>query len=316
MKLLIEIEFWKRQIQDSLRGDTLNNNVIRDKIVLEFIKSIKNRSIVGHKATSVLLYHTMYNVYLPQNEYKGADLDAIAYASAKEMERILREKVRRNDYTNYDTPHSPYWQFCFQAYTEGTKIAALNRILDGKEMGIESETYPEGRDKTTPMPEDGQILSIKSAKPHVNKNLVINKDAFNEVKELGPGEYAVPFGIQESDSTVNINTQPVLYSLETSNSSFIVNKTKTKIIDISDSEIYIGGKNSHTSHNGKKMICVNDNGVTNPQVNITLNGNGFLVKSIGGGDVKYLSNRISNSGTIIPRGGSFVLNGTIQIIIR
>ena len=140
MKLLIEIEFWKRQIQDSLRGDTLNNNVIRDKIVLEFIKSIKNRSIVGHKATSVLLYHTMYNVYLPQNEYKGADLDAIAYASAKEMERILREKVRRNDYTNYDTPHSPYWQFCFQAYTEGTKIAALNRILDGKEMGIASET--------------------------------------------------------------------------------------------------------------------------------------------------------------------------------
>lgn len=313
MKLLID--YYKRVILNYICGSTLTNTKIRNLIALHFIKSIREKSILGNYDTNFLSYDTMYVVYLPEPVYKKSrkELIMIVQASTREFEFILRSKVDSKKFPNFNLPHSPYWQFLFQPVPSGSKISGNNQIVDDNSMIIESETFPEGRDKNT-KDQRAQVISIRSRRSTGMSETYFNKDAFVEVHPISEGEFVVPFGMSSFKREVSNVKQSALLTLSISNASFLVDGKKTNIYKLTTNELYIAGKNANDTYNGIRVLRICDNHIMNPHLHILCAKGNITIEAKG--DVTYRHKKIGSNGTVISKGSSILINKTIQLEIN
>lgn len=309
MKLFFEL--CKMRILNCICGSSFTNTKIRNLIVIHFIKSIQEKSIIGNRDTNQLLYDTMYTIYLSAPVYsrKSRELVAIVYATAKEFERILKTKVDPKKYPNYNQSHSPYWQFVFQDAPIGARVA--NADVTEEFFRIDSDTFPAGRDSNTSDTEG--VISIRSIRSAV-QDVYINKDAFVGVEKVCEGEFVIPFGMLYSTNVPMPNRQVTYLTLTIKNASFLVNGGKTSTFQMTTNELYIAGKNASDNHNGAPVLRIADNHVMNPQVHITYLAGTIRIDA--NGDVSYRNRRISNTNVEITRGSSILINQAIQIVIR
>lgn len=311
----LKIEFYKKKLLNKFRGDSLLNTIIRDEIALKFIESIWQRSIVGNKISNTLLYDTMFTIYLPQNIYKRVktQMKGIVSSATIELEFLLNDKIAVGKFPNFDTPHSPYWQFFFQAVPDGSKVPGLSDEETDRKIGIISEVYPEGRDQSS-IKADGQILSIRSKKSLGTGNLLIDKNAFKNVEQISEGEFVVPFGVLKKGMVSGPSNKNVFAKLEIKGSSFLIDGNKSQVYDVVDDEIYIGGRNSQASHDGHIVACIDNYKVLNPHAVLKFTQDSILVSSFG--DVSYRNQKVGKNGIKVTRGSAILINDSIQIVIN
>lgn len=312
MKLFLDL--CKKKMLNYVCGSSLTNTKIRNLIALQFIKSIINKSINGNKETNMLAYDTMFTIYISSNTYerlKGGPLLMIVYATVKELEYILKKKVNPQKYTNYNLPHSPYWQFVFQDCTIGSKVN--NTVVTDDYFDIKSEEFPAGRDKNTVDTGGQYVVSIRSQRSAGTNNAFLNKDAFVGVEEVCAGEFVVPFGISYSPDKPLTNGKVTFLTLSIKNGSFIVDGKKSSEFKMTTSELYIVGKNAKDTYKGAPVVRIADNYVMTPQVHIMYIAG--TIKVDGVGDVTHLNKKVGNSTIDIRKGETLMINKTIQIKI-
>ncbi len=310
MKLLVN--YYKRKVLNIICGSELTNTKIHNLIALHFIESIRKKSIIGSSDTNFLYYDTMYTVYLPEVLYTRIkrELIAIVQATAHECECILKNKVNPHKYINYNTPHSPYWQFLFQPVPIGGIIPGSNHMVTDNTFFIASETFPEGRDKDTKDQDNKVRVSIRSKRSTGMNETYFNKDAFNGVTPVSEGEFVVPFG-KISSTRVVPNRQSVLLTLSINNAKFLVDGEKTSTYHLACSEIYIAGKNANNTYNGVPVLRIADSHIWNPHLHIEVTKEGIKINAKG--DVNYRDQKVGSTGLVISKGSSILLNKTIQI---
>ncbi len=313
MKLILE--YIKKKALNYMCGSTLTNTKIRNLIALHFINSIRQKSITGNSKTNLLSYDTMFTVYLPEKIYKKIhkELIMIVKATTKELEHILKTKVNPDKFPNYNTPHSPYWQFLFQPVPLGSKIPDSDQTISDNSLLIESDTFPEGRDKNTKDQGNHVRVSIRSKRSTGMNETYFNKEAFVGVNSVSEGEYVVPFGKSLSNSEALVNRQSALLTLTISNAFFLVDGQKTNIYRMTTNEIFIAGKNANDTYNGVRVLRIADNHIMNPQIHICCQGGTIVIDA--NGNVRYRNKTIGRSSVNIVRGSSILINDTTQIEI-
>lgn len=305
----------KKSILNYVCGSSLTNTKIRNLIALHFIKSIRKKSIVGNNVTNSLSYDTMYMIYIPDAVYKKIrrELIMIVQATTREFEYILRTKVDKEKFPNYNQPHSPYWQFMFQPVPKGSQIPGSNVVVKDDSIAIESETFPEGRDQNT-VDNDNQVrVSIRSQRSVGMNQTYFNKNAFIGINQVSEGEFVVPLGVSSTTQEQSVNRQSVLLTLSISNASFLVNGNKTKTYHMTTNELYVSGKNANDNYNGVRVLRIADNHIMNPQVHIKYVGG--IISLDANGDVSCRNRKIGNTSVTITKGSSILINKTIQIVI-
>lgn len=314
MKLILE--YFKKKALNYFCGSTLTNTKIRNLIALHFINSIRQKSITGNKETNFLSYDTMYTVFLPESTYKKSrkELIMLVKATTKELEYILKTKVDSQKFPNFGLPHSPYWQFLFQPVPQGSKIPGRDQLLPNNSIFIESETFPEGRDKNTKDQGNQVRVSIRSKRSTGMNETYFNKDAFVGVNPVSEGEFVVPFGKLSSNTEANTNRQSPLLTLSISNASFLIDGKKSNIYRMTTNEIYIAGKNANDTYNGVRVLRIADNHIMNPQLHILYTQGTITVDAKG--DVSCLNRRIDSTGVVVAKNSTILINKTIQVEIK
>ena len=312
----LHIDYYKKKILNLICGSNLTNTKIRNQIALHFIESIWQKSMVGNIETNTLSYDTMYTIFLPEKIYKKIhkELIMIVKATAKEFEYILKTKVNSDKFPNHDTPHSPYWQFLFQPVPQGSKIPGSDQTISDNSVFIESETFPEGRDKNTKDQGNKVRVSIRSKRSTGMNETYFNKEAFVGVNPVSEGEYVVPFGKSLTNSEALVNRQSALLTLTISNASFLVDGKKSNIYRMTTNEIYIAGKNANDSYNGVRVLRIADNHIMNPQLHILYAQGTITVDAKG--DVSCLNRRIDSTGVVVSKNSTILINKTIQVEIK
>lgn len=312
MKLLID--YCKKKILNFVYGNELTNTKLRNLIALNFMESIRKRSIVGNNETNVLSYDTMYTIYLPELYYKRIkkELIFIVQATTREFEFILKKKVDSRKFSNYNTPHSPYWQFLFQPVPQGAKIPMADKMFSSSSIYIDSETFPEGRDKNTRDQSNKVRVSIRSTKSTGMKDTYFNKDAFYGVNQISESEFVVPFG-KLSSTSIERQNKNALLTLSISNASFLVDGESTNVYQMTSEELFIAGRNANESYNGVHVLRVADTHIMNPHLHIVYSQGEISISAKG--EVSYRNRKIDSNSVIIPKGSSIVLNKKVQIEI-
>lgn len=243
------------------------------------------------------------------------DLIMVVQATTRELEYILKTKVNPKKFSNYERPHSPYWQFLFQKVEKGTRISSSNQIVEDNSILIVSETFPEGRDKNTKDQGNQVRVSIRSGKPKGMNETSFQKEAFVGVIPVSEGEFVVPFSIMSSKTaSLDNNRQNVLLTLSINNASFLVDGKKTSTYQMTTNEIYIAGKNANGIINGIGVLRIADNHIMNPQLHILYYEGTITINARG--DVNCRSRRIGSNGVVITKGSTILINKTIQIEIK
>ena len=314
MKLLID--YCKKSLLNYLCGSNLTNTKIRNLIALHFIKSIKQKSIVGNNDTNFLSYDTMYTIYLPQAIYQKTrkELIMVVQATTKELEYILKTKVDSKRFPNYNLPHSPYWQFLFQPVPQGSKIPGSDNVLEDNSILIESETFPEGRDKNTKDQGNQVKVSIRSKRSTGMNETYFNKEAFVGVNPVSEGEFVVPFGKSSFKSGSLQNKQSALLTLSISNASFLVDGERCNMYRMTTNEIYIGGKNANDIYNGVRVLRIADSHIMNPQLHIIYVKGNISIEAKG--EVTCRNRKIDSAGLVVSKGSTILINKTIQVEIN
>lgn len=314
----IKIEIIKRHILNKFRGNKLTNTKIREELVMKHLKSILDESIVGSNQNSnELIYHTMYKVSFIQEDYERLlpNLKFIVRSTVREMESILRSKVNKESFANFNSPHSPYWQFTFVGLPSGSLIGKEQTPIEKLLIAIDSKVYPEGRNQNTvdAVKDGNTIYSIKSSRPE-NSDLRndISTNDFKELREITQGEFVVPFGVlMDGAKKDNAN---VYLELKIKNGTFLVNGKKVDTYKMCDKELYIGGKNAHSTFNDIPVLRINDSNIMTPHAFISIENGVITVKAFG--KATYYTRNIDQNGITVKKDTSILLNDNFQLTIK
>lgn len=310
MKLLLD--YCKKRILNLICGSSLTNTKIRNLMVLHFIKSIWKKSIVGNDATNSLLYDTKYTVFIPDQLFDDIshDLIFVVQSTAREFEYIIKNKVDKKKYPNYDYPHSPDWFFSFQPVPVGTKLPDSDIIMGENTLEIQSETFEIVQ---TANHASSVKVSIRSTSSNHTEDIVFNKEAFEGVRHSDDGKYLVQFGILDIERKAVGNSKNAVLTLTSNKDVFLVNDNMTDKFSMISNELYISGRNANDTYKGVQVLRIADKHIMNQQVHITYNEG--RIKVYANGDVRYRDKIINNSGVNISKGSAIWLNQSIQIVI-